>query len=204
MTDYKKLVKALRRCASIDLCDGMCEMNYGSTDCESRLEIDAADAIEKLVALYEKAEMDATNLTGKLAQAEADMERLNLEIDKRIATEIELSNQVDALQAEVERLKDCNEELREKQTYIDHYGDKWMTSAKDVPTAAYKHGYEDGRDEAEAQLPKRGEIVRCKECIHFTQGGWCDREFDWFPVDENDFCSMAEKMEVQDERTDKA
>lgn len=61
--------------------------------------------------------------------------------------------------------------------------------------------------------PKRGEIVRCKECIHFTQGGWCDREFDWFPVDENDFCSMAEKMEVQDEvhgeevqdgRTDKA
>ena len=44
-----------------------------------------------------------------------------------------------------------------------------------------------------------GEIVRCKECIHFTQGGWCDREFDWFPVDENDFCSMAEKMEVQDE-----
>ena len=41
-------------------------------------------------------------------------------------------------------------------------------------------------------------LVRCKECIHFTQGGWCDREFDWFPVDENDFCSMAEKMEVQD------
>ena len=54
------------------------------------------------------------------------------------------------------------------------------------------------------ELPKRGEIVLCKECIHFTHGGWCDREFDWFPVDENDFCSMAEKMEVQDERTDKA
>ena len=41
-------------------------------------------------------------------------------------------------------------------------------------------------------------VVRCGECIHFTQDGWCDREFDWFPVDENDFCSMAEKMEVQD------
>ena len=50
----------------------------------------------------------------------------------------------------------------------------------------------------EVLLPKRGEIVRCKECIHFTQGGWCDREFDWFPVDKNDFCSMAEKMEVQE------
>lgn len=48
------------------------------------------------------------------------------------------------------------------------------------------------------EFPKRGEIVRCKECIHFTQGGWCDREFDWFPVDENDFCSMAENMAVQD------
>lgn len=105
---------------------------------------------------------------------------------------------IEALQAEVERLKDSNEELREKQTFIDHYGTEWMTSAKDVPTAAYEHGYADGRDEAEAQLPKRGEIVRCKECIHFTQGGWCDREFDWFPVDENDFCSMAEKTEVQE------
>ena len=52
--------------------------------------------------------------------------------------------------------------------------------------------------EVERLEPKRGEIVRCKECIHFTQGGWCDREFDWFPVDKNDFCSMAEKIEVQD------
>lgn len=56
----------------------------------------------------------------------------------------------------------------------------------------------DAIEALQAQLPKRGEIVRCKECIHFTQGGWCDREFDWFPVDENDFCSMAEKMEVQE------
>ena len=52
--------------------------------------------------------------------------------------------------------------------------------------------------EVERLRPKRGEIVRCGECIHFTQGGWCDREFDWFPVDKNDFCSMAEKMEVQE------
>lgn len=103
--------------------------------------------------------MDATNLTGKLAQAEAEVERLNREIDKRIATEIELSNQVDALQAEVERLKDSNEELRERQTYIDHYGDKWMTSAKDVPTAAYEHGYADGRDEAMAKMEVQDESV---------------------------------------------
>ena len=191
MTNYEKLVEALRI-----LQDKNSLSYYKRQVCK-----DAADAIEELVTLYEKTEMDATNLTGKLAQAEADVERLNLEIDKRIATEIELSNHVDALQAEVERLKDCNEELREKQTYIDHYGDKWMTSAKDVPTAAYEHGYADGRDEAEAQLPKRGdlvEVVRCKDCIHFTQSGWCDREFDWFPVDDMDFCSSAEKMEVQE------
>ena len=59
---------------------------------------------------------------------------------------------IEALQAEVERLKDSNEELREKQTYIDHYGNKWMTSAKNVPTAAYEHGYADGRDEAMAKM----------------------------------------------------
>lgn len=59
---------------------------------------------------------------------------------------------IEALQAEVERLKDSNEELREKQTYIDHYGDKWMTSAKDVPTAAYEHGYADGFAEARVKM----------------------------------------------------
>ena len=114
MTNYEKLVEALRI-----LQDKNSLSYYKRQVCK-----DAADAIEKLVTLYEKAEMDATNLTGKLAQAEA----------------------------EVERLKDSNEELREKQTYIDHYGAEWMTSAKDVPTAAYEHGYADGRDEAMAKM----------------------------------------------------
>lgn len=59
---------------------------------------------------------------------------------------------IEALQAEVKRLKDSNEELREKQTFIDHYGTEWMTSAKDVPTAAYKHGYADGFAEARAKM----------------------------------------------------
>ena len=154
MTNYEKLVEALR-------CENTGDDECGSSDCpywsglgcmDGQLMEDAADAIEELQQKWFKSETDATNLTGKLAQAEADIERLNLEIDKRIATEIELSNQVDALQAEVERLKDSNEELREKQTYIDHYGDKWMTSAKDVPTAAYEHGYADGRDEASAKM----------------------------------------------------
>ena len=56
---------------------------------------------------------------------------------------------IEKLEAEVKRLKECNDELREAQTYIDHYGDKWLTSAKDVPTSAYNHGYMDGKNEAE-------------------------------------------------------
>lgn len=60
---------------------------------------------------------------------------------------------IEDLQADVKRLKECNDELREAQTYIDHYGDKWMTSAKDVPTSAYNHGYMDGKNEAEAAQP---------------------------------------------------
>lgn len=74
---------------------------------------------------------------------------------------------IEALQAEVERLKDSNEELRERQTYIDHYGDKWMTSAKDVPTAAYEHGYADGRDEAMAKIEAQNENIS-----KFADGEW--------------------------------
>ena len=74
---------------------------------------------------------------------------------------------IKALQAEVERLKDVNDELREAQTYIDHYGDKWMTSAKDVPTAAYEHGYADGRDEAMAKMDRRDESIS-----KFADGEW--------------------------------
>lgn len=128
MTKYTELVKALRWCAENFGCPIECP-RYSPADegvraCVSRLEKDAADAIE-------------------------------------------------ALQAEVERLKDCNEELREKQTYIDHYGDKWMTSAKDVPTAAYKHGYADGRDEAEAQLPKRGKWIGVNPMVDTVQCSIC-------------------------------
>jgi FtsZ-binding cell division protein ZapB len=66
---------------------------------------------------------------------------------------------IEALQADIKRLKEANDELREKQTYIDHYGDRWMTSAKDVPTEAYKHGYADGWDEARANMEVQDESV---------------------------------------------
>lgn len=67
---------------------------------------------------------------------------------------------IEALQAEVKRLKDSNDELRERQTYIDRYGTEWLTSAKDVPNYAYEHGYADGMAEVKAQLPKLGKWVR--------------------------------------------
>ena len=133
MTDYSELVEALR-----------CELHYTScpvSDCKYichdtfcdtyRLMIDAADAIEALQAEVKRLELD-----------NEDYEHEN----RRLHGEIE------AWQAEVKRLKDSNEELRERQTYIDHYGDRWMTSAKDVPTAAYEHGYMDGRDEAMVKM----------------------------------------------------
>ena len=78
MTDYKKLVKALR--CKRDDCEG-CDLAFLDKDegwmCQyAAKDDDAADAIEKLVTLYEKAEIDATNLTGKLAQAEAQLPKL--------------------------------------------------------------------------------------------------------------------------------
>lgn len=70
---------------------------------------------------------------------------------------------IEALEDEVKRLKECLDELREAQTYIDHYGDKWMTSAKDVPTSAYNHGYMDGKYEA----------LTLEECIdRLHELGW--------------------------------
>lgn len=106
MTDYSELVKALQWCAKPIPCSKTeCPRKNMDEDCACHVLQDAADAIEELQAAWIKSETDATNLTGRLAQAEADIERLSSEIDKRIATEIELSNQVDALQAEVERLE---------------------------------------------------------------------------------------------------
>lgn len=122
MTDYTKLVEALRWCDAdfIHECDNCLYLAYkhDKDDCMDRMLRDAADAIK-------------------------------------------------GLQAEVERLKDSNDELREAQTYIDHYGDKWMTSAKDVPTAAYEHGYADGRDEAMAKMEGQD-----KGISKFADGEW--------------------------------
>lgn len=84
----------------------------------------------------------------------------------------ELNHYIWKLEAEVKQLKECNDELREAQTYIDHYGDEWMTSAKDVPTSAYNHGYIDGRNEAEqAMEPKRGEWIHSVTVQGTTSGG---------------------------------
>jgi hypothetical protein len=66
MTNYEKLVETLRWTANEYKGSIMDEYDKDTMNA-------AADAIEKLVTLYEKAEMDATNLTGKLAQAEAQL-----------------------------------------------------------------------------------------------------------------------------------
>lgn len=110
MTDYTKLVKALRICGKGDC-----------VDCDRQRQ-------DKCL----KRHWNNENLIdGMLCEAAAAIE---------------------ALQADIKRLKEANDELREAQTYIDHYGDRWLTSAKDVPTAAYEHGYADGRHEAMAKM----------------------------------------------------
>ena len=114
---------------------------------------------------------------------------------------------IEALEAEVKRLKECNDELREAQTYIDHYGDKWMTSTKDVPTSAYNHGYMDGKNEAEQALePKRGEWHEWDDGDNTWSCSVCGEP--WVLIDgtpkENGmkFCpNCGAKMEVQDADT---
>lgn len=53
MADYKELIKELRRCCSQDdVCDG-CSY-YREPSCEVRITLDAADAIEELLAERDK------------------------------------------------------------------------------------------------------------------------------------------------------
>lgn len=84
-SDYSKLVKALRcELHGVPCNDENCGWLWHGGGCcdEVRLMVDAADAIERLVSLYEKAEMDATNLTGELAQTHAYIAKLKKSIQE--------------------------------------------------------------------------------------------------------------------------
>ena len=175
MSKYEQLVKALR-------C-GEYKPECGSSDClywsglgcmDGQLMEDAAAAIEELQA----------------------------ELDQWKAAVKGQEDGIKVLQAEMKRLKEANDELREAQTYIDHYGDKWLTSAKDVPTSAYNHGYMDGKNEAEQALePKMGEWIRIDK--HTIQCPLCHRYLDLRGVNagrgDANYCpNCGAKMEVQD------
>jgi hypothetical protein len=81
MTDYTKLVAAVRDTDFGDTCV-YCEHSDMCKDADCII-LQAADAIERLTMLYEKAEMDATNFTGELAQAHADIDKLKSQMPKR-------------------------------------------------------------------------------------------------------------------------
>lgn len=127
MTDYTELVKALRCGTNKADKNHNCEKcrYFSCNNCLYTIIMDdAADAIEAL-------------------QAEVRF------------WEAAVKGQEDGikvLQAEVKRLKEGNEELREKQTYADHNGDKWRTGGKDILQAAYDHGYMDGWDKAKMEV----------------------------------------------------
>ena len=130
---------------------------YGKgIDCENVLHTDAAAAIEELDAEETRLLLITSELQDKVVELEEELNDADIAADDN-------GRQVEELQAEIERLKDSNEELRERQTYIDHYGIEWLTSAKDVPNYAYEHGYADGMAEVKAQLPKRGKWIETEE-----------------------------------------
>lgn len=129
---------------------------------------DAAAAIEALQAEVDKREGLIDMALDDNADLEAEVDALKHDIGRYVGINAELTTEIETLQAEVKKAAKRNTELHAEL-------EKWVSAAE-----------------------MAGLVVRCKECIHFTQGGWCDREFDWFPVDENDFCSMAEKMEAQE------
>ena len=94
-------------------------------------------------------------------------------IDKQAADAIEeLQSRVSKLEERTKAQQERIDDYMEKQLIIDRWGAKWMTSAKDVPTAAYEHGYSDGFAEAKQKLPKRGEWIWNPDGIDFGIGAW--------------------------------
>lgn len=59
----------------------------------------------------------------------------------------------------IEQLRSRINELEEKQTLIDAYGDKWMIGGNDIPTAAYTHGFIDGQNN----------ILLCRNCKYWDE-----------------------------------
>ena len=66
----------------------------------------------------------------------------------------ELQSMASKLEERTKAQQERLEDYVEKQCYIDQWGAKWMTSAKDVPTSAYQHGYADGFAEAKQKFQK--------------------------------------------------
>ena len=69
------------------------------------------------------------------------------------------------------------------------YSSEYMAGFRDGHDHGYAAGYEDARKEIEEHVeqPKRGEIVRCRECKHYNAGFEClaegygiERDPDWF------------------------
>ncbi len=199
VSDYSKLVEDLRDIEKTMFALGTSPINMDNVSIRLAYDKrwgptanDAADAIEALQAEQKK------TVTQIFGEEQQEWEEYCGGLMSLIR---ELKAQLTAATAEIEELKDMPwvesvqidklrqriDELEEKQTYCDAYGDKWMTSGKDVPTEAYKHGYADGWDEARAKMD--GPIITpCRGCSDYDGYGGCRSEGG---------CSMA-KMEVQE------
>ena len=223
MTDYTELVKALRICGKGDCVDcdkqrqDKClKRHWNNENLIDGMLCEAAAAIEELQQKWFKSETDATNLTGKLAQAEADIDRLNWEIDKRIATEIELSNQVDALQAEVDEQKQITAHY--EQTAKDYWKEACeyhaIVSAKDITAKESEELIRKFKKlpcgPIEPNEPKRGEWVEenrrprssqfvCSECHRTAYDPQPTRDKAWRKRCRYAYCpNCGAKMEVQE------
>lgn len=146
---YETIEKDLRRISDWLEAIGTANVDYRKVVINAALDLnwyktikDAADALES-----------ADKRIAELAKQAEHTDQVDAMI---LATNLKQTARITELEAETERLKASNEELRERQTYIDHWGDKWMTSGKDVLTAAYNHGFLDGEQAVRMDLRSVG------------------------------------------------
>lgn len=201
--EYKKLVEALRLCQFGECGCGKCyykelkgdwctENNHPEFfDCDDKLKLDAAAAIE--------------DLEGFLAEAERDRDEYEERMRKEQERVIELQAEADALAHDIERYVGINVELTTEIEELEAKNKELHGRIEDEELkidflTADSTNYEIAIEELKAQLPKRGEWIGVSPMVDTVQCSVCGGQL--FSAElETPYCPYcgADMEETEDE-----
>ena len=178
MTDYRKLVKALRHCNGPSwLTCQICQYNNDMMTCAYKMLRDAAAAIEALQEKVDKQDAEITELLAVITKKDTELDNIKTE----------LLNAQDEAKYERQRLRLCEENLE--------------------ATLVSETTYREMCEALQAQLPKRGKWIKHPEVKNIYGGVYiecpfCGEKYVVQYIADEKFCRNCgadmRKMEVQD------